>query len=351
MAGILLCLPVFAQPVLTDNIFIRIGESAPVQYAIGNFDPGPSGANISWDFSQLQDDTISYEWAAQLPAESPFTDSFPDANVAFQFPLQSSDVDNWLYYKYTDELEVLAYGGAALLTDTATANVDTFYYLLHEDPKLEIKAPFSYQEEVTDQFKGTNYVKFQGQEFVQIRTGTTTLKADAYGTLITPAGTFTNVLRVRTQEDIVDEFMNIPTEQHNVRYSWYSPDQKYLLLQMDSIAQEQFGGSSFVSTSIGYRSGTVSTAIGDELSDELKLKVFPNPTTDLVQIEFELSEPETLQISVRNIIGQNLISLPTQFASGKMQQYLNLSSISPGIYFIQIETSRGIATKRIQLSR
>ncbi|RMG27826.1 MAG: hypothetical protein D6730_06320, partial [Bacteroidetes bacterium] len=89
LAGLCFAICLCAQPTITEKALIQLGESAPVQFVVpGNFNPGPSGADVNWDFSQVQNDALSFEWKALPPMESPFADSFPSANVAFRFPLQ-----------------------------------------------------------------------------------------------------------------------------------------------------------------------------------------------------------------------------------------------------------------------
>ena len=56
----LICgLQTYAQPVITSNTVVGLGESAPVQFALGNFTPGPAGANVNHDFSQSTANTVS----------------------------------------------------------------------------------------------------------------------------------------------------------------------------------------------------------------------------------------------------------------------------------------------------
>jgi hypothetical protein len=71
-----------------------------------------------------------------------------------------------------------------------------------------------------------------------------------------------------------------------------------------------------------------------------RLQVYPNPTTDLVQIDFHGGP---LVVSVINSLGQMLAT--QALAAG---QPLSLAKLPAGLYTLRIESSAGVATRRIQ---
>lgn len=339
-----------AQPVITSNAMVQLGESAQVQFATDGFNPGAGGANVAWDFSQLQDDTLAFTWEALSPVGSPFVDSFPNANLAFRSPVQAGLQENWIYYAWDASAETLnLHGSAAIITDSASQ--DTFYYVLTPNPKLVQTFPFQNGDSYTDSFDGRNTVSVSNFTLVQARNGTITVEADGYGSLVTPAGTFQNVLRVKTTEQITDMYMGFPTNQTITRYTWYSADEKYLLLHMDSIVIQPTGGPTNFTESVFYRDGSPMVSNAEmQNAEQWRLEVFPNPVENgasHLQVRYQLDGMQAGKIVLRNMIGQELRSFKA--ASGVQVQQLDLQGISPGIYTVQLQQGDQTATRKVIL--
>jgi hypothetical protein len=341
-----------AQPVITSNAMVQIGESAPVQFVSDGFNPGMGGANVAWDFSQLQDDTLGFTWEALSPATSPFVDSFPNANLAFKSPVQNGLQENWIYYDWDATAETLnLHGSAAIITDSASQ--DTFYYVLTANPKLVQTFPFTNGDSYTDNFTGRNTISISNFTLVQTRNGSITVEADGYGSLVTPAGTFQNVLRIKTTELITDTYMGFGTDQTITRYTWYSADEKYLLLHMDSIVIQPTGGPASYTESVFYRSGAPLVSVDEaQIADQWEMEVFPNPIAsgsnqNQVQIRYRLDDPQPARIVLRNLIGQQLESI--EAGPGSQLKSLDLQGISPGIYTLQLIQGEKTATRKLIL--
>ena len=84
---------------------------------------------------------------------------------------------------------------------------------------------------------------------------------------------------------------------------------------------------------------TVNTSVNENIADFILSSVYPNPTTGFVKIEAE----NIRHITVSNNLGQILYSAK---ANGNGFSY-DLNGHKAGVYFIHIETSNGIATKRV----
>ncbi len=72
------------------------------------------------------------------------------------------------------------------------------------------------------------------------------------------------------------------------------------------------------------------------------VRVFPNPANEIMQIEFKTNKVN--QLTLRNIIGQEILQLPVENLSNLS---IDLSAYPKGIYFIEIATSSGKALKKI----
>ncbi len=83
-----------------------------------------------------------------------------------------------------------------------------------------------------------------------------------------------------------------------------------------------------------------------------RFRLYPNPATFAVTLEFYTNEPLRGSISLVNISGgmvRNVIP-ETDFATGKNSYNLDLNGIAPGIYLISLNTNKGFKTQRLIVS-
>ncbi len=84
-----------------------------------------------------------------------------------------------------------------------------------------------------------------------------------------------------------------------------------------------------------------------ELSGK-NLQVYPNPLTENSTLSFYLSNPETVNVSVFNNLGMEVIKIANQqLQSGIQNISLNVTSLENGIYFIRIQAGNDILTKKV----
>ena len=73
----------------------------------------------------------------------------------------------------------------------------------------------------------------------------------------------------------------------------------------------------------------------------LKTLAFPNPTKGKLSVHVEVGQPSNLNVSVRNLLGQEVAKLESINANGPIDSDLDLSKLAEGIYLIDITTDRG----------
>ncbi|MEM6265733.1 MAG: hypothetical protein AAGI38_24745, partial [Bacteroidota bacterium] len=202
----LLCSCLMAQPTITSSTVLAKGESAPIKFGTGYWAPGGAGANQNWDFSAAPS-SDGWNWQIFDPETTAFKDSFPSATMAFRLP-QGDTAAVWEYYRFVnDSLSFL--GAASVLLQDSTS----FYQILEDDPDVVATFPFTFGSSHADVKSGVQWINAGGMLFEQTRYGETQRTVDAYGTLITPYGTFNNVVRVKTTESIRDTLqVFIPVE-------------------------------------------------------------------------------------------------------------------------------------------
>ena len=76
------------------------------------------------------------------------------------------------------------------------------------------------------------------------------------------------------------------------------------------------------------------------------VQLFPNPTSEIVNLQFNLAETQEIQIQVLNTLGQEVHSLQ-QSITPKEPIQLNISNLNDGIYILNISANNSSITKRV----
>lgn len=185
------CATALAQPTLQMNVLPEIGDVVTFYDAdTANVSEGSAGANQTWDFSGLEATAPGTQYIYLDPAATPaqFASNFPGANIAIKI---NEDTAVYTYAKKSaSQLELL---GA--MNETFTQK--------YQNTDIQLKT-LSFNNSFSDDFTNTSD---NGTGFVFYGKGSRTVTYDAYGTLKTPAGTFTNAMRIKgvsSQVDSVD---------------------------------------------------------------------------------------------------------------------------------------------------
>lgn len=327
---------VSAQPSITSDILFQIGDAAAVHYSTTDFDPGPAGADVEWDFSTLSS-SYQIQWQAVSPQSTGFQDSFPSASIAFTIPgNMSAGVLEDTYAFYEELGSTFHYRGSTLNSDLS-GETQTSFFTLNEDPDELYDFPLSFGQMSEDEVAGTNTINAGDNTFVTQRTGTTTTEVDAYGTLHTPMGTFSNTLRVKRTEALTDDFNGISTTQEIVRYDWLSPNHRYILMHMEEIIVRDFlGNEQSRSTQTYYSEPAIINSVDQADANVQTLRVFPNPSVDRLYFDLPTSDlARELNLYVFNSGGQ-VIQVE---AIKNGTHYLDVVGWPSGQYWLEIRNS------------
>ena len=343
------CSPLFAQPVITSASAPEVGDNFVVQSAgIVDFEPGNSGADLIWDFSLAQPDTVTgFAFEYVNPAGLPKADSFPDANLALAIASATS-VANSFFKVDANGIELL--GNA--LTDVSITT--------YSDPRLQVVFPFTYQSGFVDPFSSiTNVAGLMTTE-----EGIDSVFADAYGTLILPDRTngrsverFENVLRVRV---ITNQIQRISiggilteTELRIVSYNWVSPDYTtglavHLTSSGESRAFLMPGGAPIVTplpvvtTFAWNEQGSISPVYRVNPTELLDVKwLSSQPVRDEIQISVSSPYTDLLKWGIFDVGGRMITSGEVPLVQNETK--LTIPYTDPtGFYFIRFDTEKGL---------
>jgi len=85
------------------------------------------------------------------------------------------------------------------------------------------------------------------------------------------------------------------------------------------------------------------------IENQASLKFFPNPTRDLIHIEVDNLKNEDISVLITNYSGQVIFEKQFGNSTGLIQDIIDLSDKSKGIYFIRFQSGKTILTEKIVL--
>jgi hypothetical protein len=344
-------LTVAAQPTLSNNVFPEIGD----QLTTIDGDPttitqGNAGANQTWNFANLvpADSAVAQSGVVVAAAGTPYAAQFPQANLA----LRSNDTS--YAYVQTTSTQFSLLGVAAPSLVFPYTNAQTI-----------LQTPLAFNGTFSDSYAFTLTFDFDGIPFTSYTTGNLTAQYDAYGTMVTPAGTFQNTMRLRTV-DVQRDSANIAgfgysiSQNTTTSYDYYVANRPGSLVTIsytegfsyfnipgvpaDTTFTEPF---KYVSYALSGSSGIVETPVerwGLEIAS-----ISPNPTTDRLTVRFSAGTAKAdLRLLVTDNLGR-LVStqeLPAAAFNGTAQ--VAVAQLAPGTYTLTLTDGQLVQSVRFE---
>jgi len=103
------------------------------------------------------------------------------------------------------------------------------------------------------------------------------------------------------------------------------------------------------STNSAFASQTFIAGQSARLNSEQVLLAYPNPSSDLLYIEYSSSNENENYFSLVSLDGKRVLNLTYSPNLGMNALELDVSTLKTGIYILQIQTGNGIQTKRISV--
>jgi len=328
--ALLVSMTVSAQPTITYENAPKIGDVYYQAFFNTPLEPGPGGANQNWNYGDVQSENTE-QIDVISPSGTPFENSFPEANITFSFEDEDGQV-----YSYADlsSAEMLSYG-VGIIADTGNL------IMHYTDPDKQMEFPFSYQDTFTDDF----FANFQAMGMTVHRRGTSTVTADAWGSITTPETNFNNVLRVKAETNTVDSvwlgsvFIMARTSS-STDYSWYTGDDGYPVFTITISQNDQASD-----TSGSYK--TSAQSVGETANNLSNIRVYPNPASSILYVSIPLENEADLNISLLDLTGKEIIRKEHDFSVQRNPVTLDLNDLSPGMYFLRVNDGQHSFTKKI----
>ncbi len=92
---------------------------------------------------------------------------------------------------------------------------------------------------------------------------------------------------------------------------------------------------------------TVVNGVGiDESSIVQNLSIYPVPTQDILNVSFEYSNNKIVELNIVNTLGQTIYTEKSESVSGQYNKVLHLAGYPAGVYYLQINTDKGIVNRK-----
>jgi len=279
---------------------------------------GPAGANQTWNFSALTSSAILHAEVLGRSA-APNPNSFLSANMAINVGSE---------YAYIENVN-------GVLSEHALYESAQNYTLENTDPAEKLKFPITYNTTFTDTYAGM--VNLGGTTIP--RNGNVTVTAEGYGTIITPSGTFQNVLKIKTEE--VSNAGTMYSE-NTITYDWFQAGTSFPLLRMTK--RVSLMGTMYSS----FYLDIATTGINEDLATQINLQLFPNPASATATLQFELKTAAEANVVISDLMGRKVANYKLGKTSTALQsQIINVAKLAKGIYLVQLELEGKTAVKRL----
>lgn len=300
----------YAQPSVTRSAVDRV--NIPYTFRAGDVAPtvtaGPSGANVTWDFSAYAAPNANTNTTKACPGETNCF-RFPTANRITKPTL--SDVYDFTSISDTQDVMLGTYANTGDML------------MAYSDPLINFNFPVTYLQQFTDtyQINITSGGVPNGAE-----TGQVEYTVDAYGTITTPTGTYPNVLRIKRMRTATQT--PGPFNYTNESYMWVS--QSAGIVFNFAINTFTINGNTSVVKSVSYPE-TVTLSTADPETRHKEVSVYPNPGIDFITLS---SKEDISKITVTSLDGKTVLTAVNS-------KVVNISSLPKGVYILHGELKGG----------
>lgn len=345
-----IALYIFPQSQLTSSLnMFRAGDVISKQQ-VEYKDPGRSGQNVLWDFSQLETVNPKYtlSYTESVLQDSSYIDSISKPENLI---IGKEHETSYFYYLRNDTLLCLGHEN----------NVVCLWY---SQPLLMGIYPTVYQKQVYQPFHAEGLYSMQ----IPIRIcGTVTTEQDAYGMMILPSGdTLKHVSRIKYFQEITDlnksqDFTSISYPIEMETYRWYAKGYRYPVFETicsynsfkNNERHANFMTAFFYPPEEAYYNDEYSESGGNENSPtdpwkELTYNIYPNPVSTYLEVEIYLPQTANVAVHLNSLHGMPLQKeqFPNQ-PKGLFRFQLNLATYTRGNYILDIWLNDYLVSEKI----
>ncbi len=86
-----------------------------------------------------------------------------------------------------------------------------------------------------------------------------------------------------------------------------------------------------------------------DIKSSNNLSFYPNPASDVLNVRFVSESGKLAEVSLVNLVGQEVVTIPVSTNSGANDVALNLDGIVTGIYFIRLELDNEVIVGKVRI--
>lgn len=279
------------------------------------------GANQTWNYGNVTPvgfDTVTY-FGCTPQANCA---SFGNANLLLGSPADT-------FYQY--------FKTSGNIFQTTGAKTEDFT-MRFTDPLDMYRYPLTYNTQFTDVASGTASTPLLPiQPTVTARD---TVKGTGYGTLITPAGTFQNVLQVRSAIYVkAVALTQTVLELETITYEWFEASSRFpVMTYIYTKSSDALSGQTIEVYSGSYR--VASPAGVQNVGATENFRLSPNPSTGNTRLEIPASFGTNATVLITDISGKKVFS---QTAEKNAIIDINTADWAKGIYLVRVQSATGEA--------
>jgi hypothetical protein len=300
-----ICTTLNAQPVLTANQLPQAGDRIVQDWMNTAPNQIPNeGANVTWDYSlntfnSLDDSGIYRNLTSTLPGWN--------YNLAFEHYGSNQPLLDF-YEVSSGEMRYAGYARSDQSFDT----------LIMSTSSILLPVPISF---------GSGYAQNLGGYYVNngnniAVSGRTFLDADAWGTLILPWITYSDILRVHVRDSL--SIFGFP--QINDSYYYYSASENFPVM----VIQQK-------SPPTGYAVRPAAPVGIDEQKLNEQIRLFPNPASDQAWLDLPSGSSAGWRVNIMDMSGKILHNWNFADNGGGLVQ-LNLGNLPRGLYMVKVQS-------------
>lgn len=317
-------------------VYNMLSDTAHGDRATFTVSAGSSSAQ-TWNYTPLwtaSDSTYAEPTSFVLPSSGSGSSNFPSSNLA-----TLDNTGTWAYF---------ITGSSGLLVDGVYTTIQGTPTAIDFTPNpTQIPVPYTYgSTPVVNNYTATFAVSGITVHHRAMRT----ITADAFGSITTPSGTYSNTLRLKTHELTSDSaFFGTTFVQAQydttTNYNWVQNNQAALVMSMDL---DHTGKVTKVSYLQSFSNGVATIN-----QPKASFNLFPNPASDMMYLTYENKTAGMVSLQLIDLTGKQVaVLLNEQQGVGTQQVAVNVSALhlAKGMYFLQLNSNNNLQTKKLTIN-
>ncbi len=111
-------------------------------------------------------------------------------------------------------------------------------------------------------------------------------------------------------------------------------------------------GQRQVLNAVQVKLGNIPTSVNKVQKDAASLSLYPNPTSDLTNLELNLDNSSAVIVEVIDFTGKRLLLEDFGVMSaGKQRMQLNLANLASGMYFVNVRIGDQVVTRKVSVTK